>query len=84
MNYIIIPQQYQNLFPISISCYRVELMDSTNGDKVIPENCVVWREMLDAFDKDLERKAALMPLYEYVLNSDAVSVELKKEIMENL
>lgn len=82
--YIKIPNEYLNLFPISIDNMRVELLTGEDDHRYIADKCLVWTEFLDKFDSDLARKEELMPLYTYVLNSNAVSTQLKKEILENL
>ena len=75
--YIKIPEEYYNLFPVSIDNMRVELVEDVDGNKYVPERCLEWTEFLNKFDKNLEKKEDLMPLYEYVSKSEAVEIELK-------
>jgi hypothetical protein len=77
--YFKIPKEYYHLFAITIDNMRVELVEDINGDKYIPERCLDWTDFLNKFDKNLEKKEELMPLYEYVSKSEAVEIELKKE-----
>ena len=77
--YIKIPTGYQSLFPISIDNMRVELVEDINGDKYVPARCLQWIDFLNKFDKNLDKKEELLPLYEYASKSEAVEIELKKE-----
>lgn len=79
-----IPTDFQSYFPIIIDNMRVELLEGVDGGKYIAEKCLVWSEFLAKFDNDLARKEELTPLYNYVLNSDTVSAELKKQIVEGV
>tara|TARA_R110002124_G_scaffold74631_2_gene200303 strand:+ start:965 stop:1222 length:258 start_codon:yes stop_codon:yes gene_type:complete len=77
--YIKIPKKYHNLFAVSIDNMRVELVEDINGHKYVPERCLNWIDFLNKFDKNLDKKEELLPLYEYASKSEAVEIELKKE-----
>jgi hypothetical protein len=75
--YIKIPKKYCNLFAVSIDNMRVELVEDVDGYKYVPARCLEWTDFLNKFDKNLEKKEDLMPLYEYVSKSKAVEIKLK-------
>ena len=72
-------QNATNLFAVSIDNMRVELVEDINGHKYVPERCLNWTDFLNKFDKNLDKKEELLPLYEYASKSEAVEIELKKE-----
>ena len=77
--YFKIPNKYYKLFAISIDNMRVELVEDVDGNKYVPARCVEWTDFLNKFDKDLEKKEELMPLYEYVSKSEAVEIEFVQD-----
>lgn len=77
-----ITSEFVSYFPIEIDNTKVELFTGVDDKKYVSEDCLNWRLFLDKFNKDLPRKEQLLPLYNHVLNSDALSVEIKMDIID--
>ena len=81
--YFKIPKEYQSLFPISIDNMRVECIEDINGNKYVPEKCLNWTDFLNKFNKNIQRKKELTPLYNYLINSKSVEIEFKKQFIKS-
>lgn len=64
--FIVIPDQMQWVFPITISGYTCPLIE-VNSKKCVEASYLQWKSFLDEFDKEiyLDYKQRLMPIFEY-------------------